>query len=70
MQALAILFCGFSIFSAFSISLMCFRREVYLQQAEACITGLISCLVLLSWALRMRCQCLNLELKAFFTEQG
>jgi AraC-like DNA-binding protein len=41
MQALAILFCGFSIFSAFSISLMHFRREVYRQQPEARIMGLV-----------------------------
>ncbi len=41
MQALAILFCGFSIFSAFSISLMHFRREIYRQQPEARIMGLV-----------------------------
>ena len=41
MQALAILLCGFSIFSALGIALMHFRREVYRQQPQARSMGLV-----------------------------
>lgn len=41
MQALAILLCGYSIFSAISISLLHFRRDIYKQQPVARIMGLV-----------------------------
>ncbi len=41
MQSLAILFCGFSIFSAFTIAVIHFRREIYKQQFVAKLMGLV-----------------------------
>ena len=41
MQPLAILLCGYSIFSAISISLLHFRRDIYKQQPVARIMGVV-----------------------------
>lgn len=46
MQALAILLCGFSIFSALSIASIHFRREVYKQQPAVRIMGSVLLLTL------------------------